>query len=120
MLLVPSSRCRLAIEQHVEPEHDVATAEQPAEREALERRAVRRPGSGRLRLGRRHERGKKWHVVTYRKIVLRKFLILPDTQDGTVPHRGRPAHIPWAVGEHKGECIMLVCKCEPLPTCHPQ
>eukprot|EP00966_Prymnesium_polylepis_P139121 3214524-Prymnesium_polylepis.2 len=44
---------------------------------------------------------------------------LPDTQDGTVPHRGRPAHIPWAVGEHKGECIMLVCKCEPLPTCHP-
>jgi hypothetical protein len=27
--------------------------------------------------------------------------------------RDRPANIPWSVGEHKGVCTMLVCKCEP-------
>ena len=26
-----------------------------------------------------------------------------------MPHRDRPAHLPWSVGEHKGVCIMLVC-----------
>eukprot|EP00966_Prymnesium_polylepis_P304890 7044137-Prymnesium_polylepis.1 len=36
--------------------------------------------------------------------------VVPDTQDGTVPHRDRQAHIPWSVGEHiEGVCIMLVC-----------
>eukprot|EP00966_Prymnesium_polylepis_P084709 1961124-Prymnesium_polylepis.1 len=46
--------------------------------------------------------------------------------------RDRPAHIPWSVGEHKGltklprypkvkgVCIMLLCKCEPVHTCHPK
>eukprot|EP00966_Prymnesium_polylepis_P250711 5797244-Prymnesium_polylepis.1 len=24
-------------------------------------------------------------------------LVLPDTQEGTVPHRDRPAHVPWSV-----------------------
>eukprot|EP00966_Prymnesium_polylepis_P075177 1743978-Prymnesium_polylepis.1 len=24
--------------------------------------------------------------------------ILPDTQEGAVPHQGRPARIPWSVG----------------------
>ena len=27
---------------------------------------------------------------------------------------------PGLVGEHKSVCIMLVCKCEPVPACHPQ
>jgi len=46
--------------------------------------------------------------------------ILPDTQEGAVPHRDRPAHVPWSVGEHKGECIMLVCKCEPCDHASPK
>ena len=34
---------------------------------------------------------------------------------------GTDRHIsPGLVGEHKGVCIMLVCKCEPVPACHPQ
>eukprot|EP00966_Prymnesium_polylepis_P149144 3445989-Prymnesium_polylepis.1 len=43
--------------------------------------------------------------------------ILPDTQEGAVPHRDRPACIPWSVGVrvrvHHG---ILVCEC--VPTCH--
>ena len=38
-------------------------------------------------------------------------------QEGTVPHRDRPAHIPWSVGEHKGVCIMLVCKQDSVSLC---
>ena len=46
-------------------------------------------------------------------------LILPDTQDGTVLHQDRPAHIPRSVCEYKVVCIMLVCsECELVPTCH--
>ena len=36
-----------------------------------------------------------------REIFCGNLIILPDTQDGTVPHRDKPAHIPWSVGEHK-------------------
>ena len=38
-------------------------------------------------------------------MVRREAAILPDTQEDTVPHRDRPAHIPWSVGEYKGVCI---------------
>ena len=45
-------------------------------------------------------------------------LILPDTQDGTVPHQDRPAHIPRSVCEYKVVCIMLVCSVSPVTTRH--
>eukprot|EP00966_Prymnesium_polylepis_P027674 639625-Prymnesium_polylepis.1 len=47
---------------------------------------------------------------TYVKRAVHALNILPDTQEGAVPHRDRPAHVLWSVGEHKGVCIMLVCK----------
>mmetsp|Transcript_28693 Transcript_28693/g.73915 ORF Transcript_28693/g.73915 Transcript_28693/m.73915 type:complete len:218 (-) Transcript_28693:13-666(-) len=56
LLMLPSNCCGLAVEEHVEPAQHATLAEQPAERVALERRAVRRSGGGRLRLARRHER----------------------------------------------------------------
>ena len=34
-------------------------------------------------------------------------LILPDTQEGTVPHRDRPARFPWSVGEYR--CASCAC-----------
>ena len=47
----------------------------------------------------------------------RRRRMLPGTREGAVPHRDRPAHVPWSVGEYKVCIIMVVCAskrvCEP-------
>jgi hypothetical protein len=42
------------------------------------------------------------YAARQRNLFAENVLILPDTQEGTVPHRDRPARFPWSVGEtHK-------------------
>eukprot|EP00966_Prymnesium_polylepis_P122972 2843097-Prymnesium_polylepis.1 len=38
------------------------------------------------------------HVPSVSRNVIHSVRILPDTQDGTVPHRDRPEHVPWSGG----------------------